>query len=200
MSVLRPEAARVVAFLEHIGLETKLVQGAEGFIPYVRIVDGALHYDPQVTASNLLHEAGHLCLIPAQFRPLARDDLSSCGVYDAIEACIRDNGCDPEGPLSRALMQSSDAEATAWAWAAGVHLGLAPEVIILDHEYSGAGRSIRQALKATQWLGINGLAAAGWCARPGPFAGLSPLPVFPAMARWTQPVIEPDLGLLEVGP
>ncbi len=63
----------------------------------------------------------------------------------------------PDSPLSRAIIQCSDPEATAWAWAAGIHLGLPPKIIIQHDEYDGAGRDIRQGLSINCYPGFTDL-------------------------------------------
>lgn len=77
-------------------------------------------------------------------------------------------------------MQCSDPEATAWAWAAGVHLGLPPEAVIMDHEYDGEGEGIRLALQLKCYLGINGLTHAGICSNPRVDGG------YPVLRSWLQ--------------
>jgi hypothetical protein len=77
---------------------------------------------------------------------------------------------DPDSPAARAAMQCGDPEVTAWAWAAGVHLGLDPKIVIKDEQYDGTGASLRLGLRSNAYFGINGLAASGFCAvRPGPY-------------------------------
>jgi hypothetical protein len=70
----------------------------------------------------------------------------------------------PDAPLYRAVIQCSDPEATAWAWSAGVELGLPGEEIVRDDEYDGEGADIRRALRMCAYIGIHGLAHAGFCA------------------------------------
>lgn len=74
-------------------------------------------------------------------------------------------------------------EATAWAWAAGVSIGLKPGQIIQDDEYDGDGASIRSRLQANQYAGINGLAHAGMCKRG---AWVPPEARYPNMTAWLQ--------------
>jgi hypothetical protein len=94
---------------------------------------------------------------------------------------------DPDSAEARAAMQCSDPEATAWAWAAGTRLGLAPDVIIMDEEYSNTGASVRLALQLRADPGIHGLAYAGFCVcKNHALAALSGLPVYPELARWLQ--------------
>jgi len=82
-------------------------------------------------------------------------------------------------------MQASDPEATAWAWAAGKHLGIPEDVIILDADYDNGGAIERMRLGARGHFGIQGMARAGFCVvRATPYRNL---PVYPTLAFWLQP-------------
>jgi len=180
--------AAAVTFLNSVGIKTDILPGATGFLEHVRIIEGRLEVDLRCPVSNLLHEAGHLALVPGRWRHLMSGDLSAGMERMFAEAKSLD--LEPDSPLSRALVQCSDPEATAWAWAAGAHLGIPPELVILDSEYDGSGAEIRcqllPTLTATRrtggYLGVHGLAHAGFCAlREG-----LPLPMYPKMIRWLQ--------------
>ena len=86
---------------------------------------GTLVIDPAtVRISTLLHEAGHLSTVPSCYRDWMDGNLYASLRRigdDAAAACIED----PDSPFGRAMVQISDPEATAWAWVAGVHIGLA---------------------------------------------------------------------------
>lgn len=174
----------VMNFLAEIGLSARLVPGAAGFLEGVRIVGGGLEVDPNARASNVLHEAGHLAVIPGRYRPFMHGDLSD-GIAKMMDA-VKDEH--PDSPLWRSAIQASEAEATAWAWAAGVAIGLPAEKIILDEEYDGTGADIRLALSMRAYPGINGLAHAGWCAANPRFAHVTGRPLYPKLAHWLSPV------------
>lgn len=176
------ELARVVQALNDIGLPTHFQDGATGFIEAVRIVDGELYVAPGARVSGLLHEAGHTAIAPGRFRHLISDnvDVAIAKMFDAV---AQEH---PDSPLHRAVLQCSDAEATAWAFAFGTHLGYSPEFIIRDDEYDGEGRFTRMALVLRGYLGINGLAAAGFCTTSAPMAQRTGKPLYPELAFWTQ--------------
>lgn len=182
-----PSAAElmlVASFLTAIGLPWRWHQGANGFCPGIDIVDGVLLIAPDARASAVLHEAGHLATLPGEFRPYAQRDVS--GVQRLVCEHV-DFAQDPDGELQRAALQCSDPEATAWAWAAGQHLGLPPRSIIQDDEYDGDGAFVRIQLATRGYLGINGLAHAGFCApRPNAYAKARGLPAFPELRFWLQ--------------
>lgn len=169
---------RAFTFCREIGLEVEWRPGASGFLKGVEISGGKLLVSPDAEPSNLLHEAGHLAVLPA----LARRAV--CGNVDDGLAAFFDAGMSEpvDSPFSRALMQSSDTEATAWAWAAGQALGLEARNIIRNEDYDGEGESVRAMLAARCYLGINGLFHAGMCKLRGEGA-------YPEMVHWLQPAV-----------
>jgi len=181
--MLCPHAKRTVSFLESIGLPIKVVPGATGFVDHVAIVEGTLHVDPQCRASAMLHDAGHLAIVPGKFRHMLSGNL-----YSGLKRMFEDTEVvmqHPDSPLARAMVQIGDPEATAWAWAAGKAIGLPPTMIIQDDEYDGEGAFLRMHLSANGYLGINGMSHAGFCiVRPNKY---SSLPVYPKLAFWLQP-------------
>jgi hypothetical protein len=169
-------------FLQSIGIPAHLVPGSQGFIDHIRIKQGSLEVDPTCPVSNLLHEAGHLAVVPQRFRTLMDGNLDDS--FAVMFEQLHSLDLPPDDALVTACLQSSECEATAWAWAAGEHLGIPPKVRILDEEYAGDGETVRLQLMARAYFGINGLAHAGFCvtrARPG-----VTLPAYPKLAYWLQ--------------
>lgn len=174
---------QVLHFLSEIGLPWEWAPGAAGFIPNVDIRDGVLLIDPGAKASAVLHEAGHLAILPGEFRERAGSNVD--GVVRIMFQELA--GEDPDSPRVRAALQCSDPEATAWAWAAGLACGLAPERIIEDEEYDGSGAGLRQHLACAGWIGIHGLSHAGFCVtRPGRLEQIRGLPAYPRLGMWLQ--------------
>jgi hypothetical protein len=177
---------RVIAELNGIGLEARLVEGATGFLRGVRIVGGALHIAPECPVSDVLHEAGHLACLPKRYRHLANDDLDVVAreMLDDVERLNEH----PDSPLYRAAIQCGDSEATAWAFAFGRHIGVDARDIIEDHQYpdevtgEGTGAEVRLALSMGRYIGIHGLAHAGFCSTNR----FGRLPQYPNLAYWTQ--------------
>lgn len=174
---------RVLSFLRGVGIPCDITPGASGFIVGVRIYMGGLQVSPDARVSNILHEAGHLAVLPGRFRRLACDDI------DAVVRLMNEtvDFSNPDVGEARAAMQSGDAEATAWAWAVGEHLNLPPETVIEDADYDGTGEDMRASLMMRGYLGINGLASAGFCVvRPGALEKARKLPAYPRLAMWVQ--------------
>ncbi len=177
-----PHAERAMQFLSEIGIAVQLAPGASGFIEHVEVLNGGLHVDPRAPASGLLHEAGHLAIVPTEFRHLLGGNLVAGmkKIYEHLDSME----LEPDSHLQRAMLQTGDAEATAWAFAAGRAIGLPDNLIIQDDEYGAEGRFIRNSLAAGAYLGINGIAHAGFCVlRATPYR---PLPVYPTLAYWLQ--------------
>lgn len=178
------ELIQTMAFLREIGFEVEVVSGAAGHVQGVRIQGGVLFVDPAAHASTLLHEAGHLAVLPGRFRPRAEGNITR--IQRII--CNEVDFSNPDEGEARIALQCGDAEATAWAWAAGRAIGLEPHRIIQDHEYGNTGDEVRFGLQLNAHLGINGLAATKLCVvRDGPLAVAMGLPAYPRLARWLQP-------------
>jgi hypothetical protein len=169
---------RAIRFVRSVGIPVTLSAAeVNGFAPGIEIRAGELFVGPGATASSLLHEAGHLAILPGNVRSWATGDIDV-----VVERMFRwlksvDAGGDPDAPLMRAAIQASDPEATAWAWAAGGAVGLRPTEIIRNEDYEGDGAVIRLQLSARRYVGIHGLQHAGLCSVRN----------YPAMSAWLQP-------------
>lgn len=168
----------IAAELATIGIEAEERSHASGFLDGIRIEKGRILYSPDAPPSNLLHEAGHLAIMPTTFRHLAEDRLSQvfAAMGDALQRRMDETG-NPDDPLIRAIMQCSDMEATAWAWAFGVRVGLPHAIIILDEEYGGDGAGVRVQVSNNMYMGINGLRAAGM---------VESVRRYPDLSKWLQ--------------
>ncbi|WP_240224555.1 hypothetical protein [Rheinheimera hassiensis] len=177
---------KVIEFINSIGIETKEHKGAAGFIPGVLIEEGRLLYDLEIASiADLLHEAGHLAITPLEYRSYMSKGLMA-GLKFMLDSIEREF-IEPDSPLFRAIIQCSDTEATAWAYAAGVHLGLPPNKIIDSASYDGTGDEILLSLQLDAYSGVNGLHHAGMCVRGRAFAAMRGTSPYPHMQRWTQP-------------
>ncbi len=178
----------VLRFLSDIGLPFKEVSGVQGFLGAGVCIDcGCLLVD-KLTArpSAVLHEAAHVAIVPARYRRLMRGSL-----FESFRIMAKDwamMGLAPDHPFSRAMIQASDPEATAWSWAAGVHIGLDPREIIEDADYAGEGESMRWSLHSNSYVGIQGLKHAGFCeVCPNPYRpGHAEQTVYPRLRVWLQ--------------
>jgi hypothetical protein len=157
-------ASRILAFLREIGLP--VTQGGvndETFLPGIEVVGGGLVVDDRklLYPGDLLHEAGHLAVSPAESRP----HLS--GKVDV-------NGEKP---------QLVELEAMLWSYAACIHLGIDPRVVFHEYGYHGRSESLLQNFDLGVFIGVQGLEAAGMTLSPADAARIGVQP-FPAMKKW----------------
>ena len=126
-----PIAERIVAFLVSIGLP---VRGSEvpgpSFLPGIAIEGGALVVDEErlLYPGDLLHEAGHLALLPRDSRSTIHGDAGDDGGFEV--------------------------GAIAWSYAAAVHLGIDPAIVFHKAGYRGASQSILQSFAAGRYIGV----------------------------------------------
>jgi hypothetical protein len=159
-----PMIDRIVGFLRDIGLPVREGEvGESAFLPGLLIEAGVLVFDRHRLAwpGDLLHEAGHIAVTPSAQRALlpdALDDLS-------------------------ALAHGGEAEATAWAWAASVALGLDPAVLFHEGGYHGRSADLVTTFSLGVYPGSQGLVHAGMTAFEPQARALGVAP-YPHMTRW----------------
>ncbi|MBU2767240.1 hypothetical protein HAP94_13925 [Acidithiobacillus ferrivorans] len=154
---------------------------ATRFLPHVCIDQGTIQATREVLLGDLLHEAGHLAVMPARFRPLMSGNLYRS--LREISAQLEDAA--PDNPDLLGFINADDQAATAWSWAVGIHLGMDPLCIIESAAFGGEGDDIRLLLSVNQHYGIHALQASEFCAvRKISAAGR---PVFPHLAFWLKP-------------
>ena len=121
----------ILEFLREIGLtviERAVPTG--GVLPGISIDHGALVVDHAALLypGDLLHEAGHLAVVPP-----------------AERAALTDNVGDDGGMEMAAI---------AWSYAAAVHLGVPLDVLFHDHGYRGDGSWLREHFSTQRSLGV----------------------------------------------
>ncbi|WP_448189139.1 hypothetical protein [Azospirillum sp. sgz301742] len=187
-----PEALEpIVGFLRGIGLGVEYGEGAHnGFLPGVNIHAGVLHIDPDtlVGSGDILHEAGHIIVVPRRYWPRLGTDLQADIEALLAEETGADNLADPQ--LTQAARQG-EFMSQAWSYAVVVHLGLPLDCIFFpgsyhQHQYEGT-HPMRAWLERGTHYGPLGLAQAGMTGFSGMFGHLGDngLPPFPHMTRWT---------------
>lgn len=154
----------ILDFLAAIGIavaETPLP--ADGFLSGILIRDGGLLVDPDRLQwpGDLLHEAGHLAVLPPALRARASDDLAD----------------------EQDVAHAGEQEAMAWAWAAVQAIGLPPEVLMHEGGYHGQSAAVLQMYAVGIVPGLRGLCESGMTAA----RGFTPDPgemQYPRMLRW----------------
>jgi hypothetical protein len=154
----------IVDFLVRVGIavvEAPLPDGT--FLPGIVLREGGLMVDPEklLWPGDLLHEAGHLAVLPAAARAAVDDALSAASDTD----------------------HSGELEALAWAYAAAVELGLPPSVLIHEGGYLGKSRDLLQMYAFGIYPGLQGLCEIGMTAAPGFTPDCGDLR-YPRMLKW----------------
>jgi hypothetical protein len=151
-------------FIAGIGLsiaETPLTEAT--FLPGITIREGGLIVDPAALLwpTDLLHEAGHLAVLPTAVRASADDAL-----IDVL-----------------GLEHAGEPEAMAWAYAAASHLGLPLNALIHEGGYQGRSAEILSMYAYGIYPGLRGLCETGMTAAPG-FGSAEDDIRYPRMRRW----------------
>lgn len=180
----------IVAFLRGLGFTVVYGEGAHGgFLPGVNIREGVLHVDPETLAGSgdVLHEAGHLAVIPQRFWPRINSDIE-VGVNAVIAEEVG-----PDSPTGRQLAQvisQGEFMAQAWSFAAAHAAGVSPDCIFFPGtykmtDYDGVHPMLEWLRRGTHY-GPQRLAEFGMTGYEGVFALLhnNGLPPFPHMTRW----------------
>jgi hypothetical protein len=154
----------ITGFLSDIGIT--VIEGpvsANSFLPGVYIVNGTIVHDIASLRwpGDLLHEAGHIATMPPALRHLLNDALQD----------------------SESAPHAGEVEATAWAYAATVHLGLSPSVLFHDEGYDGRSASLILTYTHGVYPGCFGLSQAAMTLL-GDEAQLAAVPAYPHMIRW----------------
>jgi len=152
----------IVAFLRAIGLRVRAGAIAQiTALPGIDIDNGALVVDESclIHPGDLLHEAGHLAVVPPARRAGFHHDV----------------GNDPGEEMS----------AIAWSWAAALHLQIDPALVFHNDGYRGGSSAILTAFRDKYYFGVPMLDVAGMTIEPGRARrqGLSGA-IFPAMRSW----------------
>ncbi|MES2945761.1 MAG: hypothetical protein V4772_23075 [Pseudomonadota bacterium] len=156
--------SKIIDFLTAIGLApVATAMDGSSLLPGVDIADGQLIYDPArlLWPGDLLHEAGHIAVMPPALRP-------------TLGGTLPDEAMAPH---------AGEVEATAWAYAAALAAGIAPEVLFHSGGYKGQSESLVLTYSLGVYPGVAGLIAAGLAASPVDAKTLG-LAAYPVMLRW----------------
>lgn len=155
---------RIVAFLAGIGLPPRAATlDGDTFLPGIRITRGELVYDPARIAwpADLLHEAGHIALVPAAHRAALDDALSAEQHFE----------------------HGGEVESIAWSYAASVRLALPVTDLFHEGGYRGQSPGLALSFSLGVYVGVAGLVALGLCAT-GDDARRRGVEPYPHMLRW----------------
>lgn len=154
------ELETVLHFLRYIGIETNFctLDASRCFLPGLLIEGGRILIDLEklLYAGDLLHEAGHVAVVPEAERVTL------------------------DGPTigSRKDAAAEEMMAIAWSYAACVHLTIAPSFVFHEAGYRGGGAEIARNFKEGNYFGVPLLQWLGMTGRTEDDAR------YPAMVKW----------------
>lgn len=155
---------RLIAFLRDIGLRVdEEPLATPGFLPGVAVRAGGLVVDRGALRwpGDLLHEAGHLAVMPEALRPVQDGALHDC----------------------EHVPHAGEAEATAWAYAAACAVGLSARELFHAGGYHGYGEGLAMTYACGVYPGLHGLMQAGM-AHGMTEAQTLGVAAYPWMRRW----------------
>jgi hypothetical protein len=157
----------ILAFLGEVGIPLREERiERDTFLPGIAIQGGVLVIDRERLQwpGDLLHEAGHLAVLPPAARQRASDDL---------QALAPDADADFAGEL----------EALGWAYAAATAIGLPVDVLVHAGGYKGQSQSLIQMYALGIYPGLQGLCRAGMAESPAFMPACGPVH-YPRMLKW----------------
>lgn len=151
--------SQIISFLRGIGLVVVERPIAEATVlPGITVEHGTVVADRVAIKypGDLLHEAGHLAVVPASERELMNDNVGNDG--------------------------GMEMGAIAWSYAAALHLGIAPTVLFHEGGYRGDSSSLIENFEHRRYIGVPILVWRGLADMPAsPTTGATG---FPVMKRW----------------
>jgi len=126
-----PTTDRIAVFLTEIGIPIRAgVLPDRTILPGMHVERGALVVDEAklLYPGDLLHEAGHLAVVPA-------------GRRNGLGGDTGDNG-------------GEEIAAMAWSFAAALHIGLPAEVVFHPAGYRGGSANLLEAFRRPNALGV----------------------------------------------
>jgi len=155
---------KCISFLNEIGIETRFEKLDEPcFLPGLSIKEGAVIIDRQalVYPGDILHEAGHVAVVPAAERP----------------------GLNASAIENRPMRAAEEMMAIAWSYAVCRHLDLDPYFVFHDEGYKGGGSYIADCFNDKQYFGLPMLQWKGMAVDEKRAAELQVKP-YPFMLKW----------------
>jgi hypothetical protein len=140
---------QIIRFINSIGIECRAGNVPEQtFLPGIYIAQGCIIFDPEQLKypGDLLHEAGHLAIMPPALR--------ACADGEKMEADLSAPG--------------AEMTAIAWSWAAAGHLGIPAAVLFHKDGYRGGSESLIGNFSTGKYIGVPTLAWLGMTNEPKP--------------------------------
>lgn len=166
MDVMLPDTVteKIINFVKGIGLQVKLASlDTPTFLPGIKIETGTILIDNEklLYPGDILHEAGHLAVMPPGIRDTMTGDL------------------DPESDLQ----VGGELMVIPWSYAAALYLQIDPAIVFHQNGYKGGSESILDNFKNGRYFGVPMLQWIGLSFEPHKAKELG-IAGFPAMIKW----------------
>lgn len=155
-----PRTAAMVDFVRRIGIGVERGEVDDSaFLPGLALHGGCIVVDESRLRypGDILHEAGHLAVIPASRRTDTTGRLGADG--------------------------GEEMGAIAWSYAAALHLGLDPAILFHDDGYRGGAGALVENFREGRYVGVPYLQWLGLTLEPAR-AAQQDCPPYPHMLRW----------------
>ena len=153
-----PVTNKIARFLIEIGFDVRSEElPQKTFLPGVTVIQGEIVADESrlLSGGDLLHEAGHLALIAPAQRKLVNYDAGA----------------------------GQELAATAWSYAAALHLGLDGSVVFHPKSFKEEGPHLLENFSQGRYYGVPSLQLRGMTADEKQAKVLG-VPPYPHMLRW----------------
>ena len=160
-----PLTRQIAEFLSEIGLEiAPKPLNDDTFLSGIFIENGRIFVDEAKLEfpGDLLHEAGHLAVLPKNLRAHLSDEITLPAEFD---------------------IDAVEVAAIAWSYAAVLHLALEPRVVFHAGGYKGNSESLLLSFNLGVYMGVNTLENAGMTAT-GENARQLGVEPYPQMLKW----------------
>jgi hypothetical protein len=150
---------KAVEFIRSLGIPVYFdTITSHTFLPGISIWNGALTIDRKGLKypGDILHEAGHISVVPAAERSLLNADSIA----------------------KREQREAEEMMAIAWSYAACVYLDIDATFVFHDNGYKDGGSNIAENFKEGRYFGVPVLRWVGMCNNPEEQNG------YPKMTRW----------------
>lgn len=155
-----PVVAKIGQFLIDIGIAVRSAElTAKTFLPGMCVERGVLIVDESrlTYPGDLLHEAGHLAVLSSEQRQTAGPEMGDDGGFEMA--------------------------ATAWSYAAALHIGVDLALVFHRDGYRGNSQAILENFAAGRYIGVPVLDWLGMTAGPKRAQELG-VPPYPNMLKW----------------